>query len=414
MHRPPSVVEVHQSSAVEVRAERASKPLLLALAASLLVAAPAGASYDAPSDVEAPRTPKTWLVGPDRDLKVPSQAAALAGDGDTVLIDPGTYSGDVATWTQDDLTLRGDGARAHLRADGNDAQGKAIWVIAGDRTTVDRIELSGARVADRNGAGIRQEGTDLTVTRSWFHHNENGILTGADPDSDVVVRRSRFFANGAGDGYSHNLYVGAVGSLTVTGSWFAGADTGHEIKSRAARTTIVANRISDGDSTASYSVDLPEGGRALVAGNVVVQGPRSENPALVSYGAEGLTHPDRTLWVVHNTFVDRRASGTAVVVADGARAVLRNNLLIGGGDLASGSVDARANRRAGAGDVVDLATEDLRLRPGSRAIDRGVVVQHRWRPRWEYVAPTGLVRRARSGRPDLGAHELATRQPTGR
>lgn len=43
---------------------------------------------------------------------MPSAAAAVAGDGDTVLIDPGTYSGDVATWTQDDLSLRGDAGLA--------------------------------------------------------------------------------------------------------------------------------------------------------------------------------------------------------------------------------------------------------------------------------------------------------------
>ena len=252
-------------------------------------------------------------------------------------------------------------------------------MIAGDRTTVDRIELSGAAVADRNGAGIRQEGTDLTVTRSWFHDNENGILTGADPDSDVVITRSRFFRNGFGDGYSHNLYVGAVRSLTVTGSWFAAADTGHELKSRAARNTIVANRISDGDAAASYSIDLPNGGRAMVAGNVIVQGPRSENPALVSYGAEGLTHPSRTLWVVNNTFVNRRTSGTYVALAAGARAHLRNNLLVGPGDLASGaSAEARANRRVGLGGFVDPAPRTSgccrRHRPsteGARCPDAG-------------------------------------------
>lgn len=259
---------------------------LLAGVALVLACAPSvpASSYDASA-------PRTWRVGPGRTLTTPSAAAAVARDGDTVLIDPATYSGDVAMWTQDDLTLRGDGGRAHLRADGNNAQGKAIWVIAGDRTIVDRIEFSGATVADRNGAGIRQEGTGLTVTRSWFHDNENGILTGADPESDVVIRRSRFFRNGAGDGYSHNLYVGAVRSLRVVGSWLFDADTGHELKSRAATNTIIANRISDGDATASYSIDLPNGGRSLVAGNVVVQGPRSENSALVSYGAEGLSNP---------------------------------------------------------------------------------------------------------------------------
>ncbi len=351
--------------------------------------------------------PRTWRVGPDRALTTPSAAAAVARDGDTVLIDPGTYAGDVATWTQDDLTLRGDGGRAHLRADGRDAQGKAIWVIAGDRTTVDRIELSGAAVPDRNGAGIRQEGTGLVVTRSWFHDNENGILTGADPDSDVVIRRSRFFRNGAGDGYSHNLYVGAVRSLTVTGSWLSSADTGHELKSRAARNTIVANRISDGNATASYSIDLPNGGLSLVAGNVVVQGPRSENPALVSYGAEGLTHASRTLWVVNNTFVNRRSAGTFVAIADGSRAHLRNNLLVGPGDLTNNATaDTRANRRVGLRGFVAPDTEDFRLRPSSPAVGRGVAVPPRWRSRWEYVHPASLLRRTTVARPDLGAHEL--------
>lgn len=370
-----------------------------------LAIAVAGVTTPAPTSyaVDAPRT---WRVGPDRELTTPSAAAAVARDGDTVLIDPGTYSGDVATWTQDDLTLRGDGGRAHLRADGADAQGKAIWVIAGDRTTVDRIELSGGSVPDRNGAGIRQEGTDLTVTRSWFHDNENGILTGADPDSDVVIRRSRFFRNGHGDGYSHNLYVGAVRSLTVTGSWLSDAVTGHELKSRAARNTIVGNRISDGDATASYSIDLPNGGRSLVAGNVIVQGPRSENPAVVSYGAEGLTHPSRTLWVVNNTLVNRRTSGTFVALAAGSHARLRNNLLVGPGDLTSRPASGRANRRVGLGGFVAPDREDFRLTASSRAVDRGTTVPRRWRARWEYVAPAGQARRTTVGRTDLGAFEL--------
>lgn len=356
--------------------------------------------------VAAERSPRTWHVGPGRTLAAPSAAAAVAGDGDTVLIDAGTYVGDVATWTQDGLTLRGVNGRAHLAADGRSAQGKAIWVIAGDGTTVDRIELSGAAVPDRNGAGIRQEGAGLTVTRSWFHHNENGILTGANPVSDIVIRRSRFFQNGGGDGYTHNLYVGAVRSLTVTGTWFRGADVGHEVKSRAATNTIVGNRITDAGTTASYSIDLPEGGRSLVAGNVVIQGPASENPTLVSYGAEGLTRASRRLWVVNNTFVNRRTSGTYVALAEGTRAHLRNNLLVGPGDLTDlAGVPAKANRRVGPAAFVDAAGDDFRLVAGSPAIDRGARVPPRWRATWEYVHPTRQVRRPAVGRVDLGAYE---------
>lgn len=387
-----------------MRARRGAAVLALAVAAGLLSAAPTPTSYAVLPGEQAPRT---WRVGPDRALTLPSQAAAVARDGDTVLIDPGTYSGDVATWTQDDLTLAGDGGRAHLRADGNAAQGKAIWVIQGDNTTVDRVELSGATVPDRNGAGIRLEGTGLTVQRSWFHDNENGILTGADPESNVFVLRSRFFRNGAGDGYSHNLYVGAVESLTVAGCWLSEADTGHELKSRARSNTIVANRISDGSAGSSYSIDLPNGGRALVGGNVVVQGRRSENSTLVSYGAEGLSGSSGYLWVVNNTFVNRRASGTFVSLADGSRAHLRNNLLVGRGDLVDGPVvDARANRRVGLGGFVAPHRDDFRLVPGSPAVDRGTFVPSRWRARQQYDHPARHERRPVVGRTDLGAHEL--------
>lgn len=354
----------------------------------------------------ADNAPRTLRVGPERSLTTPSAAAAVARDGDTVLIDAGTYVGDVATWTQDDLTLRGDGGRAHLQADGQSAQGKAIWVIAGDRTTVDRIEFSGATVPDQNGAGIRQEGTGLTITRSWFHHNQNGILTGADPESDIVIKRSRFFRSGAGDGYTHNLYVGAVRSLTVAGSWLWGADVGHELKSRAATNTIVGNRIADDDATASYSIDLPNGGRSLIAGNVIIQGPNSENSTLVSYGAEGFAEGSRVLWVVNNTFVNRRTSGTFVGLAVGSRANLRNNLLVGPGDLTNlGGIRATSNRRAGLQDFADPAADDFRLLPTSPAIDRGARVPRRWRARWEYAHPTRQERRPIVGRVDIGAYE---------
>ena len=356
--------------------------------------------------VHAEDAPRTWRVGPDRSLTTPSAAAAVAHDGDTVLIDAGTYVGDVATWTQDDLTLRGEGGRAHLRADGQSAQGKAIWVIAGDRTTVDRVEFSGATVPDQNGAGIRQEGDGLTVTRSWFHHNQNGILAGDNPESDIVIRRSRFFRSGAGDGYTHNLYIGAVRSLTVTGSYLWGADVGHELKSRAASNTIVGNRITDGDATASYSVDLPNGGRSLIAGNVIIQGPNSENSTLVSYGAEGFTDASRALWVVNNTFVNRRSTGTFVSLAEGSRAHLLNNLLVGPGDLTNFvGIEAAANRRVGLQDFADPSADDFRLRSTSSAIDRGVRVPQRWRALWEYDHPTRQVRRPVVGRVDLGAYE---------
>ena len=97
-------------------------------------------------------------VGPNQQYSRPSEAARAARDGALVEIHGGQYEGDVAVWRQNDLTLRGVGERPHLRAGGRAAEGKAIWVIKGDRVTVENVELSGARVPSRNGAAIRAEG----------------------------------------------------------------------------------------------------------------------------------------------------------------------------------------------------------------------------------------------------------------
>ena len=104
--------------------------------------------------------------------------------------------------------------------------------------------------------------------------------------------------------------------------------------------------------------------------------------------------------------MNRRPTGTFVGLAEGSRANLRNNLLVGPGDLTNlGGIQASANRRVGLQDFADPAADDFRLLPTSSAIDRGVRVPERWRARWEYGHPTRQVRRPLVGRVDLGAYE---------
>src|SRR4051812_32321476 len=129
----------------------------------------------------------TLVVGPRHELKTPSAAAKVARDGDVVEIEAGLYAGDAAIWFQNALTIRAVGGRVQLRADGAQAEGKGIWVIKGAGTVIEGVEFSGAKVADRNGAAIRLEGPGLTVRNSYFHGNQNGILTGRHLESDVLV-----------------------------------------------------------------------------------------------------------------------------------------------------------------------------------------------------------------------------------
>ncbi len=350
-------------------------------------------------------------VGPGRDLARPSQAAAIVQPGDLVLIDAGEYVGDVAVWRANDVTIRGVGGRAHLKANGQNAQGKAIWVVQGDRIVIENIEFSGATVPDRNGAGIRQDGTGVTLRRCVFHHNENGILTSSNEASDIVIEECEFAHNGYGDGYSHNLYVGRVRSLTVRSSYFHHGRIGHNLKSRAARNVLLHNRIMDEvDGNASYQAEFPNGGEVILIGNVLQQSSNASNPTILSFGAEGQTHPRQVLHVVNNTFVNDRSSGTFVQsgeAMDAARIV--NNLFVGPGRVLRGQGELRSNLQTDAPGFLDRARFDYRLAAGSPALEAGVAPGD-WDgmdllPATQYRHERRASGRSVEGRIDIGAYE---------
>ena len=373
----------------------------------------AGGSTDAP----APEPTAVLRVGKGKQFATPGQAAAAAVDGALVEIDAGTYAGDVAVWRADDLTIRGVGAenggRAHLRADGKDAGGKGIWVVAGDRTTVENIEFSGAAVPDQNGAGIRLEGAGLTVRNCYFHDNENGIL-GGHPDGDLLVERSEFARNGHGDGQSHNLYVGGR-SFTLRFCNVHHAKVGHNVKSRALKNLILYNRITDEkDGTGSCNIDLPNGGASYVIGNLIQQGPETENSALISYAAEGAKNPSQELYLVNNTLANDRARGGTFVDVKGGRSTVRlvNNIFAGGGTVLAGAEGQQANNVVSDGDpgFVDRDRFDYRLTKGSAAINAGAAAgtagDVELTPRFEYAHPSGGQGRPTEGAIDAGAYEF--------
>lgn len=291
------------------------------------------------ADEVAPAGGRLLRVGPRQALATIAAAAAIARDGDTIEIEAGDYLGDVAVWKQDRLTLRGvlgkNGERPRLIASGASAEKKAIWVMRGGAITVENIEFSGARVPDKNGAGIRFEKGRLTVRNCRFLDNENGILTGGG-EAELDIENSEFGHNGHGDGYSHSLYVGALRRLRVSGSYFHHANVGHLLKSRAAENHILYNRLSDeAGGRASYELEFPDGGVAYVIGNIIEQSATTENATLVSFGAEGYKWPQNELYLINNTLIDNRPSGGRfLAVKPGAGTVHAfNNLLLGKGPL---------------------------------------------------------------------------------
>lgn len=246
------------------------------------------------------------------------------------MISAGAYTGDVASWRQSNLTICGVGGRARLYANGRQAAGKGIWVIGGSNVVIDSIEFHDAKVPDQNGAGIRAEGNGLTIINSGFYDGENGIL---GPDAgDLTIIRSEFARNGFGDGYTHNIYVGPANKVTVTASYFHEAKIGHNFKSRARETRIEDSYFMDGPSgTASYQVDVPNGGSVFLRGNMLQKGPDADNSTVINYGSEGLrsgyTH---TLELIHNTVVSTYSGGAFLNIVPGVGSVkLIANLFAG-------------------------------------------------------------------------------------
>lgn len=288
-----------------------------------------------------PVSAETWRVAPGSEGMRLADALSRAGDGDLILVAPGDYRGDVGVVRQKRLTIRGDGARPVLHADGRSAEGKAQLVVKGDELTIENLAFVGTRVPDRNGAGIRHEHGRLTVRRCLFRDNENGILTSNFEDARLTIEDSEFAdAPGVAGHLDHLLYVGRIGELVVRGSRFSRGHTGHLVKSRARRTTLQDNRIVDGpEGQASYEVDLPNGGVAVLSGNLIGQSAKTQNPVMVSFGAEGDAWPDSRLTMTGNTLVNDASAAADLVRAwpgrlpPGASADLIGNRVVGPGRL---------------------------------------------------------------------------------
>jgi len=344
-------------------------------------------------------------VGPQRQVATLAVAAAVAKSGDTIEVDAGTYPADVAIWTQDRLSIKAVGGRVRLLALGAAAEDKAIWVVRGGDISAQGFDFTGAKVANKNGAGIRFEKGQLTLLDCSFTHNENGILTASDPQAELHIENSEFGNNGFGDGYSHNLYVGAIRKLTVTGSYFHHAKVGHLLKSRAAENHIFYNRLTDETGgRASYELEFPNGGLAYVVGNTIQQGPQTENPSMVSFGAEGYKWPQNGLYLVGNTLADDLPSGgkwlTVKPVGKGAKDAVPatvtvkavNNLLVGEGSLDTAVPgDVRNNLNVDWDVFVQASRQDYRLRnpanPPLKPVDPGTANGVTLRPQREYVHP---------------------------
>jgi hypothetical protein len=287
----------------------------------------------------------TLTVGAGEQFTTISAAVDAAQTGDTIQVQAGTYTNDFPNYING-LTIEGVGGLVNLVATYEPPNGKAILDVGGN-TTLENLTISGVTDDDGNGAGIRYENGNLVVQNCIIHDNQDGLLSSPNSTGTITINDSEFYNNGTSAGNAHNIYVGDIQQFTITNSYIHDANTGHEIKSRAENTTIENNRITDTNGTSSYSIDLPDGGNAIISGNTIEQGPNSGNPNIIAYGEEGGSntlsgspHTGKSLTLSNNTILDDFTSHSPKLIwnAGGATITGSGNELYGipSNDLGSG------------------------------------------------------------------------------
>lgn len=307
---------------------------------------------------------KTLSVGPDQELKLPSDAAKRAAPGDTIEIAPveGGYF-DCAVWRADDLVIEGQGDGVVITD--KPCQGKALFIVAGKNITIRNLTFQRARVPDKNGAGIRAEGANLTVEGSRFVNNESGILAGNLPGSTLTIRDSIFSENGRCEGKCiASVAVDELTLLRIEHSRFERGAGGDAVKSLALRTELVGNSISGADAAGgAVMVELPAGGSLVMQDNTFELG-RAATAAVAVIAPIG-AHPVEALVATGNKV--RLAGATdAVFIRDwtGTSVHLENNALDGGVTAVASDgylwFYAKSSAHAAIANLRTLAAETLR------------------------------------------------------
>ena len=203
--------------------------------------------------------------------------------------------------------------------------GSGIPAVDGGNSSAIREQANGVNTLSLNGVVI-----------SGF---QMGVLTGSDSGNthldQVTVSGSKFVNNGAGfdpafpNTFGHALYVGDALSLVVQNSLFCGQEIGHDVKSRAASTTVtgsqfyvgtqgpanVAPGLSCNLGSTSNAIDMPNGGTGMVEGDKIFQDFPNGNGSLIRYGEEGLVAGfTNSLDVSNTSFTNFSSAHTGIAI----------------------------------------------------------------------------------------------------
>lgn len=349
---------------------------------------------------------RVLVVGAGAEFGSLQAALKKAREGDRIDMLPGTYRG-ASVRAPGRLHLRGLGPGVIIEQPNLPADDRGVLVIQGD-VTVENLTLRGARRTHGNGAGIRFLDGRLLVLGCTFTDNEMGLLGSDQPQAQLRLLDSVFTAAPRHAGRLHHLlYASTMSRLEVQGCRFEGGWRGHLLKSRARHNDIRYNLLRDGaGGGASYELELAEGGINRVVGNVIVQGPGTQNRSIVAVGYDARPDLAHELVFAHNTVVSQAWWPARFLriwdqtLHRAGSCTVAHNIFAGRGSagIPQGS-DAGGNLHLALSALEDVANDRFRPLASCAAPLQGTTQAAPWLTSRQFVLPVGTRERLPDGCP---------------
>lgn len=273
------------------------------------------------------------------EYTLPSQAAKMVKDGETIEIKSGDYI-DCMSIRANNVTVRGVGTtRPHLHSKLCD--GKGIITNYGSKNRFENFEISDFSNSDYNGAGVRQDvlAKDVILSNIYFHHGQMGIMGGSTGDR---IRGDRLEFKNVGylrpDGeISLPIFMTAGNSLEIRASSFMESVGGASfIKTRALETLVDCSTLANLETPDSYTIDYQTGGKLSILNSVLEQSQKTVNSTMVGINSVSYNaNITNSLMLKGNIFLNDAGRGNMVNLFRQAPSTISvtDNVFIGGGNI---------------------------------------------------------------------------------